>query len=127
MRQISLRNFRAIRSQLVRDNSLSKYSATLAEAVYAEIDNPDGDCHFCLGILQVMQEKGWRWSNEREDIHRLLPLHRQLERLNVPATNRNQYYRSTACVFVANTLGSDMTINDFLALCSRGEVGQHLV
>jgi len=116
MRQIALRNFRAICTQVARDNSLSKFCGTIAGAIYKEIDDPTGDREFCLSTLHAMLGKGWLWNDTREDIHRLLPLHLQLEKLSVPGAERNQYYGSVACVSAANIWDSEMSVNDFRAL-----------
>ena len=123
MRQIALRNFCVIRSHVVKDNSLSQVCGTVAAAVYAEIDEPDCDRALCLSILQTMLDKRWQWSNTRSDIHRLLPLHCQLEKLCIPGAERNRYYDSVACVSAASNLGSIMTANDFRKLRRHGAVG----
>ena len=123
MRQIALRNFRVIYSQVVKDNSLIMFCGTIAAAVYAEIDELDGDRVLCLSILQTMLDNGWRWSNTREEIHRLLPLHCQLEKFGIPGAERNRYYDSVACVLAASTLGSGMTVEGFQVLCCRRTVG----
>ena len=54
VRQIELNNFGAIYAQVIKDNSLNMFCGVVADAVYKEINNPDGDCDFCLSILQVM-------------------------------------------------------------------------
>ncbi len=73
-RQLELNNFGAIFDKIVRDNSLQGICGTVADAVYKEFDDPDSDRTFCLRIIQAMLDKGWHWSNIRDDIHRLLPL-----------------------------------------------------
>jgi len=120
MRQIALRNFGAIYTQVARDNSLCMFRGTIADAIYKEIDDPGGDREFCLSTLRAMLDRGWQWSNTRKDIHRLLPLHCQLERLGVPGAERKRYYDSATCVTAASTWGSDMTVNDFQALLRSG-------
>ena len=122
MRQISLKNFRAIYSQVVKDDSLRMFCGTIAEAIYKEIDDPAGDREFCLSTLQAMLDKGWRWSNTRAVVHRLLPLHCQLEGLGVPGAERNQFYGSVACGSAARTLGNAVTMNGFRLLCRQGVV-----
>jgi len=118
--RVDANNFSAIHERVAMDNSLMGICGEIAAAVYKKFDNPDGDSAFCLNILQTMLDKGWRWSNAREDIHRLLPLHCQLERLVVPYTERARYYDSSACVLAANTLGNAMTMNGFRALLGSG-------
>jgi|GEM_PF-6650433 len=121
--QIASRNFRVIYEHVVKDDSLSMFCGSIAKAIYKEIDDPEGDRKFCLSTLQAMQDRKWRWNDIRIDIHGLLPLHRQLEILNVPGAERAQFYGSAVCVFAASNLGSDMTVNDFRALCCQGAVG----
>ncbi len=121
MRQIELKNFGAIYAQVVKDNSLSMFCGVVADAVYKEINNPDGDCDFCLCILQAMLDKGWRWSEVNNEIHRLLPLRFQLDRFGVPVANRDRYYGSERCVKAALSLGTDMTPDDLVVQAILGD------
>ncbi len=117
--QIASRNFSVIYDHVVKDDSLSMFCGTIAKAIYKEIDDPEGDRKFCLSVLQAMLDRKWRWSNVRADIHGVLPLHRQLEMLNVPGAERNQFYGSAICVSAPSTLGIDMTLNELHALLKR--------
>lgn len=118
-RQIEANNYNAIYERIIQDDSLQEYCQRVANAVYDAIDDPAGDCDFCLSIIQAMRFKRWQWSCQRTDILLLLPLHRQLNRLDVPVTERNQYYTSDDCVEAAITLGNVMRMRDLTGCMGR--------
>lgn len=100
------------------EDSLCDRCLDIVRAVYKEANDPGFDLDLCLEILQAMIDNGWTWSGRDADIHQLLPLRREMIRLEILWVDRMNSYQCLKCVNAAIDKGARLTTTD-LALCRR--------